>query len=74
MSKLAVCLEKDWERVLVDVGSRADGYRCGLGYVEPNRACGNSFPGEPMAAEKKAKKPSIKKVVAEVWLEPDCVF
>lgn len=67
MSKNAVWLELTGDRVLVDVGSAADGYWRGLGYVEP----GASLPDEPVAAEKPARKPRTKK---SVELNPEIVF
>ena len=60
MSKNSVWLELAGDRVLVDVGSVADGYWRGLGYVEP----GASLPEEPVVAEKPARKTREKKVVA----------
>ena len=59
MSKNSVWLELAGDRVLVDLGSAADGYWRGLGYVEP----GASLPGEPAVIEKPVKKVRVKKVV-----------
>lgn len=58
MSKNSVWLENGVDRVLVDVGSVAEVYWRGLGYVEP----GASLPEEPVA-EKPARKVRAKKVV-----------
>ena len=58
MSKNSVWLEFGVDRVLVDLGSTADGYWRGLGYVEP----GASLPDEPVV-EKPARKARVKKVV-----------
>lgn len=57
MSKNSVWLELAGDRVLVDVGSVAEGYWQGLGYVEP----GGSLPEEPVV-EKPARKVRAKKV------------
>lgn len=59
MSKNSVWLELAGDRVLVDLGSAADGYWRGLGYVEP----GAYLPGEPAVIEKPVKKARVKKVV-----------
>ena len=59
MSKDAVWLELAGNRVLVDVGSVAEGYWRGLGYCEH----GASLPAEPIAMEKPARKARVKKVV-----------
>lgn len=59
MSKNAVWLEHGMDRVLVDVGSAADGYWRGLGFGEP----GASLPDEPVVAEKPVRKTRVKKVV-----------
>ena len=59
MSKNSVWLENGVDRVLVDVGSAADGYWRGLGYVET----GASLPDEPSVIEKPVKKMRVKKVV-----------
>ena len=59
MSKNAVWLELDGDRVLVDVGSVAEGYWRGLGYCEP----GASLPGEPAVIEKPMRKVRAKKIV-----------
>lgn len=56
MSKNAVWLEHGMDRVLVDVGSAADGYWRGLGFGEP----GASLPDEPVL-EKPARKVRTKK-------------
>lgn len=57
MSKNSVWLENGADRVLVDVGSAAEGYWRGLGYGEP----GASLTDEPVA-EKPARKVRAKKV------------
>lgn len=57
MSKQSVWLELAGDRVLVDVGSAADGYWRGLGYGEH----GASLPDEPVA-EKPARRVRAKKV------------
>lgn len=54
----SVWLELDGDRVMVDVGSGAEGYWRGLGYVEP----GASLPDQPVAVEKPARKARVKKV------------
>lgn len=59
MSNNSVWLELAGDRVLVDLGSAADGYWRGLGYVEP----GAYLPGEPAVIEKPVKKVRVKKVV-----------
>ena len=60
MSKNSVWLGLGEERVLVDVGSVAEGYWRGLGYGEP----GTSIPDQPEApVEKPARKVRVKKVV-----------
>lgn len=59
MSKDAVWLEFGVDRVLVDVGSVAEGYWRGLGFGEP----GASLPDEPVVAEKPVRKARVKKVV-----------
>lgn len=59
MSKNTVWLELDGDRVLVDVGSVAEGYWRGLGYCEP----GASLPGEPAVIEKPMRKVRAKKIV-----------
>lgn len=59
MSNNSVWLELAGDRVLVDVGSVADGYWRGLGFCEP----GASLPGEPAVIEKPVKKARVKKVV-----------
>lgn len=60
MSKNAVWLELGVDRVFVDVGSAAEGYWRGVGYVEP----GSIAPDQPEApVEKPAKKVRVKKVV-----------
>ena len=58
MSKQTVWLESGGDRVLVDVGSVAEGYWRELGYGEHVA----SMPGEPVA-EKPARKARVKKVV-----------
>ncbi len=59
MSKQSVWLELGGDLVLVDVGSAADGYWRGLGYL----AVGESLPGQPEApVEKPARKARVKKV------------
>lgn len=58
MSKDAVWLENGVDRVLVDLGSAAEGYWRGLGFCEP----GASLPDEPVV-EKPARKARVKKVV-----------
>lgn len=65
MSKLAVWLEKGGDRVLVDLGSRAEGYWRGIGYAEVGLVVETSLPDQPLAAEKTVKKVRDKKVVAE---------
>lgn len=56
----SVWLENGVDRVLVDIGSAADGYWRGLGYGEP----GTSIPDQPEApVEKPARKVRVKKVV-----------
>lgn len=67
MSKNSVWLELADDRVLVDVGSAAEGYWRGLGYVEP----GASLSDEPVTAEKPARKPTTKK---SVELNPEIVL
>lgn len=67
MSKNAVWLELAGDRVLVDVGSAADGYWRGLGYGEP----GASLPEEPVTVEKPARKSRTKK---SVELNSEIVF
>lgn len=67
MSKNAVWLELTGDRVLVDVGSAADGYWRGLGYVEP----GASLSDEPVAIEKPARRSRTKK---SAELNPEVVF
>lgn len=57
MSKNAVWLESGGDRVLVDVGSAAEGYWRGLGYGEP----GVAAPDEPVVADKLARKARVKK-------------
>ena len=57
MSKNSVWLELGVDRVFVDVGSVAEGYWRGLGYVE----LGASLPDEPAAVEKPARKVRAKK-------------
>lgn len=59
MSKSSVWLEMGVDRVLVDIGSVAEGYWRGLGYGEP----GASIPVEPVVAEKPARKVRAKKVI-----------
>lgn len=60
MSKNSVWLELAGDRVLVDVGSVAEGYWRGLGYF----AVGESLPGQPEApVEKIVRKVRAKKVV-----------
>ncbi len=59
MSKNSVWLENGVDRVLVDLGSAAEGYWRGLGYCEP----GASLPDEPVAIEKPARKVRVKKGV-----------
>ena len=59
MSKNFVWLELAGDRVLVDVGSAAEGYWRGLGYCEP----GASLPGEPAVIEKPMRKVRAKKIV-----------
>lgn len=56
----AVWLELAGDRVLVDVGSAAEGHWRGLGYGEP----GASLPEEPVV-NKPARKARVKKVVEE---------
>ncbi len=52
----AVWLELAGDRVLVDLGSPAEGYWRGLGYVVP----GASLPAEPVV-EKPGRKARVKK-------------
>lgn len=59
MSKNSVWLENGVDRVLVDVGSAADGYWRGLGYGEPVA----SLPDEPAVIEKPMRKVRAKKIV-----------
>lgn len=59
MSNNSVWLELAGDRVLVDVGSAAEGYWRGLGFGEP----GASLPDEPAVIEKPVKKVRVKKVV-----------
>lgn len=61
MSKNSAWLELSGDRVLVDIGSAAEGYWRGLGYGEP----GVSAPDEPVVTEKPARKARVKKT-AEV--------
>jgi hypothetical protein len=65
MSKCSVWLEKDGDLVFVDVGSRAETYWRGLGYVEAGLAVETSLPDEPLSVEKPAKKARVKKIVSE---------
>lgn len=58
MSKNSVWLELSGDRVLVDVGSAAEGHWRGLGYCEH----GASLPDEPAVAEKPVRKVRAKKV------------
>lgn len=53
----AVWLELAGDRVLVDVGSAAEGHWRGLGYGEP----GASLPEEPTVADKPVRKARVKK-------------
>lgn len=63
MSKNSVWLEYGADRVLVDVGSAAEGHWRGLGYSEP----GAFAPDQPAApVEKPARKARVKKVVEEL--------
>lgn len=60
MSKNSVWLEHGMDRVLVDVGSVAEGHWRGLGYCEP----GASLPDQLEApVEKPSRKVRVKKVV-----------
>ncbi|MNP22285.1 hypothetical protein D3C76_1149490 [compost metagenome] len=59
MSKNSVWLELAGDRVLVDVGSAAEGYWRGLGYGEP----GASLPEESVVGEKPVRKVRAKKSV-----------
>lgn len=61
MSKNSAWLELSGDRVLVDVGSAAEGYWLGLGYVEP----GASLHDEPVAIEKPVRKVRAKKTAEE---------
>ena len=61
MSKNAVWLESGGDRVLVDVGSVADGYWRGLGYCEP----GAYISVETVVAEKPVKKVRAKKIAED---------
>lgn len=54
-----VWLELADDRVLVDIGSAAEGYWRGLGYGEP----GASLPDEPVVAEKPVRKARTRKSV-----------
>lgn len=60
MSKNAVWLERGGDRVLVDVGSAAEGHWRGLGYGEPVA----SLPEEPVV-NKPVRKARVKKVIEE---------
>ena len=62
MSKNSVWLEKAGDRVLVDVGSAADGYWRGLGYGEP----GTSLADQPEAPVEKPMRKVRAKKIAEV--------
>ena len=58
MSKNAVWLERGGDRVLVDVGSAAEGYWRGLGYLP----AGESLPDQPATpVEKPARKARVKR-------------
>lgn len=57
MSKNAVWLERGGDRVLVDMGSQAEGYWRGLGYSEP----GAFAPDQPVVADKQVRKARVKK-------------
>lgn len=57
MSKNAVWLERGGDRVLVDVGSAAEGHWRGLGYGEP----GVAAPDEPVVVDKPARKARAKR-------------
>ena len=65
MSKCSVWLEKGGDRVLVDVGSRAEGHWRGMGYAEPGLAIETSLPDEPLVVVSPVKKARAKKVAAE---------
>ena len=62
MSKQTVWLESGGDRVLVDVGSVAEGYWRGLGYCEP----GASLPEQPEAPVEKPMRKVRAKKIAEV--------
>jgi len=62
MSKNFVWLELAGDRVLVDVGSAAEGYWRGLGYCEP----GASLPDQPEAPVEKPMRKVRAKKIAEV--------
>lgn len=57
MSKNSVWLEKSGDRVLVDVGSQAEGHWRGLGYLP----AGESLPDQPVVADKPVRKARVKK-------------
>lgn len=57
MSKNSVWLESGTDRVLVDVGSAADGYWRGLGYLP----AGESLPDQPVVADKPVRKARVKR-------------
>lgn len=60
MSKNSAWLELAGDRVLVDIGSVAEGYWRGLGYIAP----GTYLSDQPEApVEKPARKVRVKKVV-----------
>lgn len=61
MSKNSVWLELDGNRVLVDVGSQAEGYWLEAGYGEQ----GASLPEEPVRVEKPVRKVRAKKAAEE---------
>ena len=65
MSKCSVWLEMAGDRVLVDLGSRAEGHWRGLGYAELGQVASAPGPEEPLVVERPARKTRAKKVVVE---------
>lgn len=62
MSKNSAWLELAGDRVLVDIGSVAEGYWRGLGYIEP----GTYLPDQPEAPVEKPMRKVRAKKTAEV--------